>query len=484
MLRYRLSAIGYQLSAIGYPYGLLILLMFLLDVSGTLHVYGLGWLMGQKWALAAGMLLVASAGAMLAGAAWHHPLTMVDCRLQITEHGVPMGSRGLDHMGISSTTLRLLTLVILGAWLATAHNVLNFLLPTVSGWHYLWFGAGACGLGMLVVRPLRPALTLGLALGLGVGTRLLAIQQIPLDPLQSDMLPLVQQALANLYTGQSPYALYLMPWELPLTYLPVTWLAYLPADLLGLDLRLTNLVAELVVGGVIYRLVRTPNAQAQPIGLLPLLWAWLFLQPSSLNWALTTTTPIWWALLALTLALVLHERPRATALTLGLGSAASPFAALLWPFVLLARWHSHGLVASLRIAVGAALTAALCLVPFLLWDGPMFRYGVWYWFNDLDAFPRLRWEMDHIWASMVGFAGVFWRRDLAFWLKPIQFSLVIAVLLWFWYQQPSPRRVAAHVAPTLLLFTVFNPVLWPYLYNQGMIAWFVAVASMAHQRKD
>lgn len=452
----------YRLSAIGYPCGLLILLMFLLDVSGTLHVYGLGWLMGQKWALVAGALLVAGAGAMLAGAAWGHT--------QPPE-------------GLSRTTLRLLNLVILGAWLATAHNMLNFLLPTVTGWQQLWFGAGALAWGLLAVRPLHPGLTLGLALGLGIGTRLLAIQQLPLDPLQSDMLPLVQRALDNLYAGQSPYALYLMPWELPLTYMPVTWLAYLPADLLGLDLRFTNLLAELVVGGVVYGLVRKPTMQGEHLPLLPLLWAWLFLQPSSLNWALTTTTPIWWALLALTLALVLREQPRGATLALGLSSAASPFAALLWPFVLLARWQSHGFAASLRMALGAALTTALCLVPFLLWDGPMFRYGVWYWFNDLDAFPRLRWEMDHIWASMVGFAGVFWRRDLAYLLKPIQLSLVIAVLLWFWYHQPTPRRLAAHVAPTLLLFTVFNPVLWPYLYNQALIAWFVAVASMAHQRK-
>ncbi|RRR77234.1 MAG: hypothetical protein EI684_01745 [Candidatus Viridilinea halotolerans] len=501
--------------------GSFILLAIVLDVTGTLHVYGLGWLVGLKLALVAGAIIAGLAGVMLLWAAWGH-----------ASPGAP-----------SSALPRLINLLILAAWLATARNVLTFLLPTVAWWHQLWFVVGACLLGLFVVRPLDPRHTLSLAVVMGLVTRLFCIQQIVLDPRQSDMLPLVQLALQNLTAGQSPYAIYTMPWELPLTYMPLTWLAYLPTYLLGLDLRLTNLVAELVVLGAIVVLlstkrITTPNTSTlahflrhgsrlghalwpsppvppsassgstgSPTGhrlsrkrergddvpelchsngkeeggldlyYLPcLLWAWLFLQPSSLNWMLSTTTPVWWACLAVTLALATRQAP-GSAVALGLSSAASPFAVHLWPFILIDRWRSHGLGASLRFALRAAMVTLLCILPFMLWDGPMFRYGVWQWFNDLDNFPRMRWELDHIWSIMMGFSGIFWRYDLAFILKPVQLTLVLGVILWFWYHKPSSGRLAAYVAPTLLLFTVFNPVLWPYLYNQGLIAWLMALAA-------
>lgn len=448
--------------------GLAVALGATLDVTGALHVYGLGGLMGQKLALGAALIIVGLAAGLVAVTAQ----SPAECADQPALTASPLAECANQP---AAGMRRLGALLMLLAWLATARSFLVFLAPGAGPLEQLWFVIGACALSIAVARPPRAWALLLLATTLGLGARVLSMRHVQIDPTDGDMIPLVQQALANLLAGKNPYTIYAMPWELPLTYLPATWLAYLPAHLLGLDIRLTNALAELTVGAAILWLTRGGDGRARGMGAI--LWAWVLLQPSGLSWSLTTTAPIWWAILAVTLALALSRRRRA-ALGLGLGAAASPFAAVAWPFVLIYLVRRGGWRGALLVGAAAALCGAALIVPFLLWDPDMFALGVWRWFNDLDLFPRLRWRLDNTWASMVGFGGIFWRRNLESLLKPIQAAVVGYLLLRFWRATPTPARLAATVAAASLLFTAFNPVLWPYLYNHGLVAALLAVAAM------
>lgn len=443
---------------------LTVLLGLVLDIGGALHVYGLGSLMGQQLALGLALLLVGIAVGLAYLALWCPPAPVA-------------AARGPDD---SRSLRRGLVLLLLLAWLATAYNVVAFLVPASGLADLLLFGGGTLALvAALVWLPAAGWLVAGAAM-LGSLVRLHTLAQVPIDPATGDMLPLVQGALANLQTGQSPYTTYVLPWEVPLTYLPVTWLAYLPPALVGLDIRLSNLAAELGIGGVLWLLAAggpTGSTRQRLENPVLLIWAWVFVQPAVLNWSLATTAPIFWLLLCLLLVLVVQQRQWLAAVALGLCLAASSLVAVAAPFVVLHWLRYEGWRQTVRLVGVAGGVAAAWVLPFLLWSPAEFLLGTWQWFNDNSLYPRLRWEMDHTWARQTGFSGIFWRRNLVGLLKPLQALLVGSLLALFWWRGAQMGQLAPLVAAAFLLFMVFNPVLWPYLYNPALIAALVAVGA-------
>ncbi len=431
-----------------------------LDLTGALHVYGLSSLMGQKLATGTSLLLVGLALGWVAVAA-----QATTALVPVTEARRRRVQRGL-------------TLLLLLAWLATVRSWLFFLTPQATTLELALAGVGTLGLILALGWPPAPIWLVGMAAVLGSCARLLSFAVVPIDPAHGDMLPLVQGALGNLMAGQSPYALYAMPWEVPLTYLPLTWLAYLPPYLLGADLRITNVCAELGLGLLLLWQARLkPEATT---GLL--LWAWLFLQPSALSWSLATTAPVQWLLLTALLLFLSTEQIRPAAVLLGLCLAATPLVSVIVPFALLCWWRLGGWRLVRRQIGTAALVALPLVLPFLLWAPQPFSFGVWRWFNDNDLYPRLRWELDQTWARMIGFSGMFWRHHLVGLLKPIQALLLLGVAAHYQRGGATALRLAPYVATAFLLFTLFNPVLWPYLYNPALLAALVAVTRLGQQR--
>jgi hypothetical protein len=318
---------------------------------------------------------------------------------------------------------------------------------------------------------------------LGTIIRVIHMENIPVTPPNGDMLPLVQGAIGNLLAGNSPYQTYQMPWEVPLTYLPVTWLSYLPAYLLGADLRWTNIGAELVIAGAIIWLSKERNGwetawQREP-GLV--LWGWFYLQPSVIHWDTGNTAPITWALLAVTLALVLAERHTAAAIALGITAAGTPFVAVFALFIGLHWLRERGLVETIRLTVVAGVVAGLIIAPFLLWSPGDFVTGTYRWFNNIDGWPRQKWvETDpHIWSVITGFSGEFWARGTEGWLKPIQALIVLLTAALYWLRGARLALLTSHAVAAFLGFMLFNPVLWPYLYNPALIVGLVGIAGGA-----
>lgn len=459
---------------------LVVILGLVLDITGALHVYGLGRFMGQR--LSAGVALLAT------GVAVGWLLVAVPTWPRMPALFAALYGRKLMR--------RVLVGLMLAAWLATWRDFKIFLVPAnqFTLLHTLLFGGGGVVLLVVLLRPPSPGWSVAGAVLLGGAARVVSFRYVPIDPSRADMLPLVQQALATLLSGQSPYTTYTMPWELPLTYLPLTWLAYLPAHLARLDIRLTNVVAELVVGSALVWLAAAQHLAATPgeswraalawVGREEdrlLLWGWVFLQPTLLHWCQITTAPVWWALLSIVLVLVVRGHHRLSAVALGACGAASPMSAILAPFVLLRWLRAEGWRRAGVLALASVLVAAFIVLPFLLWSPRQFVYGTWQWFNDNSLFPLLKWEMEQTWSFMPGFSGLFWRYGLVGVLKPIQAVLLVGLLALYARWKLLAWQLAPLIAAAFLLFMVFNPVLWPYLYNPALVAALVACVALRRE---
>lgn len=349
-----------------------------------------------------------------------------------------------------------------------------------SGWtvfRAVLFGGSSLLLFGLAARR-APASAIALvSLVLGVVLRYINTRHIPIDPARGDMLPLVQGALTNLLAGHSPYTTYHMPWAVPLTYLPVTWLAYAPMYVLGLDIRWTNVIAEVVIlGATIYAgrgsAGRGRNAVAEQ-GIL--LWAWLFLSPSIVHWDLITTAPIGWAALAWTLALIIRSRHRAAAIALGVSAATTPFIAVFAPFIALCWWRQLGFAGAARRLVEAGAIAAALILPWFIWTPGAFLDGAVRWFNDLDRFPRQKWIEQKTWDEITGYSGLFWIWKIEGWLKPIQLTLVGLVCAVYAARGGRLVDLGRHATAAFTLFMLFNPVLWPYLYNPALVTTLLTI---------
>jgi hypothetical protein len=349
----------------------------------------------------------------------------------------------------------------------------------VIPWNILIFTA-SLSIVFLAVRRGPPVRIAAVAVVVGIAVRLVHFSRFPVD-VGGDMLPLTRSALDSLWAGRSPYAYHKVPELLPLTYYPLTWLAYLPAYLAHIDLRWTNLAAELAVpAAVVYAGRGTPQARGgtfdAPSGTALLLWSFVFLLPSSVFFDRITTAPVAWALLAWTMAAAVRGA-RWDWLLAGLLAAATPLAALPAPFIALTWRRRLSWRRTLgRLALGVAV-AAICIVPFYLWSPRGFIDGAVLWFNDLKRFPGTKWIAHQTWQRYVGFGGLFWRLGLQKWLAVIQWSLVFAMAALFLRRGSHRHLLPGHVASAFIAFMVFNSVHWPYFYQPALVCGLMALAS-------
>ncbi len=200
---------------------------------------------------------------------------------------------------------------------------------------------------------------------------LLSIRSFPLAPPRSDMLPLLAAADHTLLQHADPYRLYTFPTEtVLLTYLPGTLLAYLPAAALHLDLRLINLLCNLLLVGTLLAAVR-PAHRLRATALLA-----AFLLGPYLLYRHEIYTPPHWIVLTAALLLAHLGRLRSAALLFGVGIAMSQFSWVLLPFFLLYLFQAQHLRSALHGLGLSLLAAAVLVVPFVLADPHAFRLGV------------------------------------------------------------------------------------------------------------
>jgi hypothetical protein len=379
--------------------------------------------------------------------------------------------------GVASVPLRLLPVpaMLFAALWSLPHVARALVIP----W-YLLIAAAALFFVLGAARGFSPVRIAGAAALMGIAIRLIHFSRFPIE-VGGDMLPLTRSALASLLAGRSPYVYYQLPEPLPLTYYPLTWLAYLPPHLLHIDLRAVNIVAELAIAAALLYVGRSPAERpAGPrldwAGAALLLWSFVFLLPSSIFFDRITTAPVAWALLAWTVAAAARGS-RWDWLLLGLLGAATPLAALPALFLLLTWWRRLPWRPALGRVAAAAAVALLLILPFYLWSPRGFLEGAVLWFNDLDRFPGMKWRAYQTWQRYVGFGGLFWRAGWQGWLAVIQWLLVGGLGVLYLRRGSDRRLVARYLASAFVAFMVFNSVHWPYVYQPALWCGMVALAT-------
>jgi len=129
------------------------------------------------------------------------------------------------------------------------------------------------------------------SLALGVWWRHHYFAVFPIDPARADMLPLVRSALQQLFSGHAPYRVYAMPWPLPLTYLPGTFLPYKLPLMLGLDMRWATVLAQVGCLAAMVWLAARRIGSAWRAAPGFVVWAVVFLSAEQTFFDATNTAP-------------------------------------------------------------------------------------------------------------------------------------------------------------------------------------------------
>ncbi len=350
--------------------------------------------------------------------------------------------------------------------------------PSLATYWNVLVVAGPLVVAACAVRR-SPPLHLAAAVALvGIAVRMVHFARFSID-VGGDMLPLTQSALDSFVRLQSPYGYHRVPDLLPLTYYPLTWLAYLPAYVAHIDLRWTNTFAELAIPAAVVYAGRRPGSEpssaAGSAGTALLLWSFVFLLPSSVYFDRITTAPVAWALLAWTLA-VTARGSRFDWLFAGLLAAATPLAALLLPFCFVSWWRRFSSRQALLRLGGAAAVALIFIAPFYVWSPRDFLDGAVLWFNDLTRFPGTKWKLAQTWERYVGFGGLFWKAGWQRALALIQWSLIAGLVVLYRFRGAAGRALPAFVAVAFVAFMVFNSVHWPYFYQPALFSALVGAA--------
>jgi hypothetical protein len=530
-----------------------LILLALLDVSGLLHVYGLSSLYGEEFFFGLGALFVLLAlglalwpnqpvkwlrsqssrnavsiiawgavVAVLAALAIWQVLAAVE-RATSTS-GVPVTTpiseqQKLVLIGLCAVVLlafstsymrsehgRRRWLMLAGAaWFGVAVWSLLFRIEALPGGiDWLARVGGVCAFmlvalgGVAIVglmRPFSPGVFLIVALAVGGGLRLLAFSQLPININlnMGDMLPLVNVSTARFLDGHTPYYVYQMPYDLPLTYWPLNLFPYVPFRAWGLDLRLANMLFGFAVGGLLLWLRR--SASGSEPGWACYAFGVLYLTPTMFTWDVVAAAPIFWLWLCVLMAVVvwnyvpdeqawlveepsLLERARASlpGAALGAAFAAGPLVLPFAPFILV-WWLRRGLRYVAWQVATAVIVGVVIVLPFLLADRDAFLLGAVSWFNDLGMLPRSQWELDRSWLYEVGLAGQVWKAGLEEWLKPMQLIVLGSMVAASWDRLRSPADVLRWGSAAYILFMALNPVIWPYLYTPALLGLIFTLAA-------
>ena len=290
----------------------------------------------------------------------------------------------------------------------------------------------------------------------------------PLDPKTSDMLPLITLACKRFLSGANPYFHYLMPWTLPLTYLPATWLAFLPSHVLGIDPRWSTVLFSCAAVLVILRAF--PISPSDPTAApKKLLFAALMLSSLDLRFSAITPESVFWLALSLFILFLARDRHIEAAFAMGICLAARQQAILLLPFYLIyvfkrlsgdSRWRCLGLT--------LAVPTLLCL-PFLI-DSPAGFVSAVY--TRFDPFALEKWINERAWENSLSFAPFFFEHQLHSVLKPIIAALQLVLYVLALRRLRRLSDLICFLGLSLLAFLLFSPIIWPYMFTPLLILLF------------
>jgi hypothetical protein len=334
-------------------------------------------------------------------------------------------------------------------------------------------------LGLLLRKKPAPNLAFALVLLAGIGMRCITKYRVAFGG--TDMLPLVRSGLNFFLAGESPYRQHVMQmafgsYLLDMTYLPLTWLSYLPAYLLNIDLRWTNIAADTVSALLLWVAVGCTRNRSYLPALVIGIW---FLNPY-FAYRVDSEIAIFCVVLSLFLYAISSDRFGLLAVASGLMLATTQLSLIILPFALFHIVAVNGLQKSVPYVAIAIFVAGALITPF--YGNAMLKGVLGHWLNLYGA------SFDWARTTLVNFnfAVFFYYLQKQYLLPLIQMLICIVMLVLFLGSRnaKSPAATLNFAALTLLLFLQFNILVWTYIFTPAFIlwSWSIALSGNRHQK--
>lgn len=292
----------------------------------------------------------------------------------------------------------------------------------------------------------------------------------PLNPANSDMLPLISLACKRFLSGQNPYSRYFLPWELPLTYLPAAWMPFLSTYILGIDPRWLVIALGTAAGLVIYRAFPGAGAERSD-GLRKLFLALMLLSSIDLRYGSITPEPVFWLALACFVFALSRNQELMASVAMGICLCTRQQAVLFLPFYAIYLFKQRDILHAARmLTVCLAIPLLMCL-PYLLTSPSNFTDGIYARF---EFFSLEKWVTERTWEKELSFAPFFYEHNLYRLLKPTIVLIQLALIVLSLKRLRRLRDLVCFMGLSLLSFLVFSPVIWPYMYIPLLLLLFAA----------
>ncbi|MFH1435020.1 MAG: glycosyltransferase family 87 protein, partial [Pseudomonadota bacterium] len=353
------------------------------------------------------------------------------------------------------------------------------------------FGIPACFLVVLLpsVTSMRPAAALAVFLVAGTFLRALSVYQWEGCP--RDMIVLIHQAALRFLDGYNPYRIHFCGHDLPLTYLPLLWLSYVPAVLAGLDPRVMSVIYAACCAVIIYRW-KGKKEHAGVFMFLAVVW---FFQAEVLWATVFAESAPFWLLACLFMWAVARGRKVEACLFFGLMLGVRHFALLFLPFALvwfMTRGGRDDADAAARRNISwkglvypavSGVMATAVIAPAILANSRAFFFGTLHWLTSFGLVHRDWWDQE------LSLAPLFYAGHIEHMLLWIQIGLLASAFLVFlvlaWRRKFAPRFVGGTVwafcSMAYIGFLLFNLIVWRHLHVMGFMLVMFALAVRINQ---
>ena len=295
----------------------------------------------------------------------------------------------------------------------------------------------------------------------GLILNLILISKIPHTD-GANMLEIIEAAARNFISGNNPYHLYAGIAETPFGYPPGLWLPYALLVYVGLDTRVFNVIAVVLIALLFERGLRVDPAKRVAI-LGATLYPFLLSPPVSV---MLVHGHVWsyWLLLLIMATLLVQERYFVAAIVFGLVLASRQPA--LWIVLPLCGYLASrlGWMATLRLALIAVATYATLVMPFAFSKGAEFWRVMYLGIADISTIqPHIS---ASVWLSPAGLDAV---------LKPAQAAVLLAAMFWLYRRKADLSAFLLVTGIAYIWAVYFNNYAVRYVYFPGF---FLLMAGM------
>ncbi|OQX85709.1 MAG: hypothetical protein B6D55_07030 [Candidatus Omnitrophica bacterium 4484_70.2] len=295
----------------------------------------------------------------------------------------------------------------------------------------------------------------------GVILRILIMNFCPLNYKIADMLFVIDKACSAFLKGINPYILrrsfdIYKDWAPLIGYLPFTWFWYLPSKFLGLDIRFSNLISNILLFIVLIRLLKIQRKEK--IFLYAFINSLIFVFPPYLYVFAYDEVNLYWLLLILFLWSLKERKFYFSSLIAGLLISIRRGAIFIIVISILYLIKNYSLSKVIKWISLAGVIFILSVLSFVLWDFENFRYSITF----LDViYPYL---------DKISLGG--WISRIVNLETSIIISLLFPFFVYLWYLGNKDKSFSLYLKTAIISylgFLIFFPINHIYYYGPLML---------------